>query len=138
MPWKRRVQQWNLKRPKEGTTRIPRRKSTPIFPFLVGVLAFSWAAPVWAFCSYARAVLPLHLLNSVQLIGASQVALVVKNLPSNADDKRDSGSIPGSGISPGGEHGNPLQCSCLKNPMNRGAWGAKINGVTESDTTKAT
>ena len=57
---------------------------------------------------------------------------MVKNLPANADDKRDLGSIPGSGRSPGGEHGNPLQCSCLKNPMDRGAWGAKVNGVTQN------
>ena len=55
--------------------------------------------------------------------GASQVALVVKNPPANAKDIRDSGSIPGSGRSPGGGHGNPLQCSSLENPMDTGAWG---------------
>ena len=54
-------------------------------------------------------------------IWASQVALVVKNLPANAEDVRDEASIPGSGISPGGGHGNPLQYSCLENPMDRGA-----------------
>ena len=48
------------------------------------------------------------------------------------------GSIPGSGRSPGGEHGNPLQYSCLENPMDQGAWRATVLGVTESDTTKAT
>ena len=48
--------------------------------------------------------------------GASQVALVVKNLPANAGDIRDSGSIPGLGRSPGGGHGSPLQYSCLENP----------------------
>ena len=53
--------------------------------------------------------------------GASQVVLVVKNLPANAGDMRDAGSIPGLGRSPGGGHGNPLQYSCLKNPMDRGA-----------------
>ena len=53
---------------------------------------------------------------------ASQVALVVKNLPFNTGHVRDSGSIPGLGRSPGGGHGNPLQCSCLENPMDRGAW----------------
>ena len=48
---------------------------------------------------------------------------------------RDTGSIPGSGRSPGGGHGNPLQCSCLGNPMHRGAWWATVHGVTkESDT----
>ena len=48
--------------------------------------------------------------------GASQVALMVKNLPTNAGDWRDAGSIPGSGRSPGEEHGTPLQYSCLENP----------------------
>jgi len=48
--------------------------------------------------------------------GASQVALVVKNPPDNAGDIRDAGSILGSGRSPGGGDGNPLQYSCLENP----------------------
>ena len=52
----------------------------------------------------------------------SQVALVVKNPPANAGDVRDTGSVPGSGRSPGGGHGNPLQYSCLENSMDRGAW----------------
>ena len=50
------------------------------------------------------------------------VVLVVKNLPANAGDMRDMGLIPGCERSPGGGHGNPLQYSCLKNPMDRGAW----------------
>ena len=50
-----------------------------------------------------------------------QVVLVVKNLPANAGDIRDTGSIPGSEDSPGGGHGNPLQHSCLENPVDRGA-----------------
>ena len=54
--------------------------------------------------------------------GASQVALVVRNLPVNAGDTGDAGSIPGSGRSPGGGHDNPLQYFCLENPMDRGAW----------------
>ena len=52
--------------------------------------------------------------------GASHVALVVKNLSVNAGDLRESGSIPGSGRSPGGGHGNPLQYSYLENPMDSG------------------
>ena len=56
------------------------------------------------------------------MIRASQVALVAKNLPANAGDLRDAGSIPGSGRSPGEGHCNPLQYSCLENPMDRGAW----------------
>ena len=72
------------------------------------------------------------------LYWASQVALAVKNLPSNAGNVRDTGSIPGLGRSPGGGHGNLLQYSCLDNPMDRGAWWATVPGVTESDTTEAT
>ena len=56
---------------------------------------------------------------------ASQVALMVKNLPANEGDVRDVGSIPGLGRFPGGGHGNPLQYSCLENPMDRGAWCKK-------------
>ena len=55
------------------------------------------------------------------LIKASQVALVVKNLPANGGDIRDGGLIPGLGRSPGGGHGNPVQYFCLENPMDRGA-----------------
>ena len=58
-------------------------------------------------------------------IWASQVVLVVKNLPANAGDIRDMDSTPGLGRSPGGGHGNPLQCSCLEKPMNKGAWWAQ-------------
>ena len=47
---------------------------------------------------------------------------MVKNPPANAGDIRDMGSIPGSGKSPGGGHGNPLQYSCLENPIDSGAW----------------
>ena len=55
---------------------------------------------------------------------ASKVALVVKNIPANAGNIRDVGLIPGSGRSPGGGHGNPLQYSCLENPIDRGSWQA--------------
>ena len=58
--------------------------------------------------------------------------LVVKNLPANEGDIRDMGPIPGSGRSPGGEHGNPLQYSCLENSMDRGAWWATVHGVAKS------
>ena len=67
-------------------------------------------------------------------VWASQVALVVKNLPANAEDIRDTGWIPGSGRSPGGGHGNSLQCSFLENPMGRGAWQAAFHGVEKSQT----
>ena len=64
--------------------------------------------------------------------GASQVALVVKNPPANAGDIRDMGLIPGSGRSPGEGHDNPLQYSCLENPMDRGAWWAAVPRVAKS------
>ena len=67
-------------------------------------------------------------------VGALQMELVVKNLPANARDKKDMGLIPGSGRSPGGGHGNPLQYSCLENPMNRGAWWAIVHRVAHSQT----
>ena len=62
----------------------------------------------------------------------SQVALVVKNPPANAGVIKDEGSIPGSGRSPGGGHGNPLQCCCLENPLDRGAWRATAHRVAKS------
>ena len=58
--------------------------------------------------------------------------LVVKNLPASAEDIRDVGSIPGSGRSPGGGHGNSLQYSCLENLVDRRAWWATDHGVTKS------
>ena len=59
---------------------------------------------------------------------------VVKNLPASA---RDAGSMPGWGRSPGGGNGNPLQYSCLGNPMDRGDWQATVQGVAkESKTTE--
>ena len=61
---------------------------------------------------------------------------MVKNPPANAGDAGDVGSIPGSGRSPGEGNGNPLQYSCLENPMDRGAWQTTGHRVTkESDTT---
>ena len=70
----------------------------------------------------------------VYICWASQVALVVKNLPDNAGDIRDMGSIPGSGRTTGGGHGNPLQYACLENPMIRGAWRATVHWLTKGRT----
>ena len=57
---------------------------------------------------------------------------MAKNLPANARDVKDAGSIPGSGRSPGGRHGNPFQHSCLENPMDRGALWATVHGVSKT------
>ena len=62
----------------------------------------------------------------------SHVALVVKTLPANAGEVKDTDLIPGSGRSPGEGHGNPLQYSCLENPMDRGAWLATVHRVAKS------
>ena len=62
------------------------------------------------------------------------MALVVKNPSANAGDKRDVGLIPGSGRSPGGGHGNPLQYTCLGNPMDRGACWTTVHRITKSQT----
>ena len=68
----------------------------------------------------------------------SQLALVVKNLSVNAGDREAVGKIPGSGRSPGGGHGNPLQYSGLENPLDRGAQWVTVHVVAESETTDAT
>ena len=65
---------------------------------------------------------------------SSEVALEVKNLPANTGDIRDMGLIAGMGRSPGGGHGNPLQYSCLENPVNREAWHVTAHRVTKSQT----
>ena len=61
------------------------------------------------------------------------MVLVVKNPPVSVGDIRDAGLIPGSGRSPGGGHGNPLQYSCLKNRMDRGAWWFIVHRVAKSE-----
>ena len=81
---------------------------------------------------------PWYLIFKVDMYGTSQVVLVVKNLSANARDIRDTGLIPGSGRSPEGGHGNPLQYSCLENPVDRGARQATVHrGCKESDMTEA-
>ena len=61
------------------------------------------------------------------------MAQVVKNPPANAGDIRDLGLILGSGRSPGGGHGNPLQYSCLESRMDGGVWRATVHRVAELD-----
>ena len=73
---------------------------------------------------------PYRLDSSVIVV----LSLVVKNPPANAGDVRDTGLIPGSGRSSGGGHGNPLQYSCLENPMDRGACWVRVHGVAQNQT----
>ena len=73
-----------------------------------------------------------HIIMMILTNGASQVMLMVKNLPDNSGDIRDMGSISGWGRFPGEGNGKPLQCSCLENPMDRGAWQAIVHGVAKS------
>ena len=93
---------------------------------------------------YAQIQFPATLLfffspkGPVLGMRASQVAQVVKKPAANAGDVRDVGSIPGLARSSGGGHGNPVQYSRLKNPIDRGASWATDHGVAESDTTKVT
>ena len=63
--------------------------------------------------------------------GVSYVSLVVKKLPAGAREVRDTGLILGSGRSPGGGNGNPLQDSCLKDPTDREGWRAAVHGVAK-------
>ena len=74
----------------------------------------------------------LFYTGAYSTCGVSQVVLVVNNPSTNPGDIRDTGSIPGSGRSPGGGHRNPLQYSCLENPMDRGTCWAMIHRVTKS------
>ena len=85
---------------------------------------------------FSYSAILIHLQSCVLVIETMgfQVTLVVKNPPANADDVRDLGSMPGSGRSLGGGNSNPLQYSCLENPMDRGAWRATVHGVAQSRT----
>ena len=76
--------------------------------------------------------------KSIRVMAAHLVVLGVKNLPANARDARDTGSIPGLGRSPGGGHSNPLQYSCLENPEDRGAWWATVHRMGKSNRPSAT
>ena len=74
----------------------------------------------------------IHMCKCINKDGASQVALVVKNLFANAGNIRNAGLIPGSGRSPAGGYATPLQNSRLGNPMDRGTWQAMVRRITKS------
>ena len=79
-------------------------------------------------CHHTNAFISIHLIISKGFPGGS----VVKNLPANTGATGDSGWIPGSGRSPEGKNGNPLQDSCWDNPMDRGTWWATVDGIIKS------
>ena len=84
-----------------------------------------WSQDFWPGCAY---------FVCCYILGSSQVALVVKNAPANAGNLGDIGSVPSLRRSYGEGNGNPLQYSCLKNPMNRGAWRAMVHRVAKNQT----
>ena len=96
---------------------------------------FNLAVVIATFCYYSS---NNYCYYSEHYSDIQTVVLVVKNPSAKAGDVRDMGSTPGSGRSPGGGNGNPLQCSCLENPIDRGTWQATVHEVTESDRTEVT
>ena len=88
-----------------------------------------WAEMQYQLSCWSFSILPAYLIGKTL---AHPSGAVVKNPPAKAGDARGSDSIPGLGKSPGGGNGNPLQYSCLKNPMDRGAWQAIVHGVAKS------
>ena len=79
-------------------------------------------------------IIRVYYKKAILYTGGFPGGQVVKNSLARAGDARDVGSISGSGRSPGGGNGNPLQSSCLENPMDRGAWWATVHGVTKNQT----
>ena len=96
------------------------------------LLEFRGQSPMWRLRARRTAGLVLQLVNK-SAVEDFLVAVALKNPPVKAGDVRDMSSVPGSGRSPGGENDNPLQYSCLENPMDR-AWRAAVHGVTKSRT----
>ena len=73
----------------------------------------------------------INLVVNYQQLWVSHLALLAKNLLANAGNIREVGSVPGLGKSPGAGNGNPLQYSCLVNPLDRGAWWDAVHRVTK-------
>ena len=121
----------------ELRSNLNRVKHSPLAGGLVDFVWFGWHGlkmklQLNILCNFVCILNCLTLRLLYYRVRASQVALVVKNLSANTGDLRDTGSIPGLGRSPGEGNGNPLQYSCLENPMDRGAWWATVHGVTKS------
>ena len=112
--------------------RLKWRSEWRVVLYLIWILKIVCVCVCACVCARARAFSGnLRIIYSQAITRASQVALVGKGLPANEEDVRDVGSIPGSGWSPGGGHGNSLQCSCLENPMDRGVWRTTVHWVAK-------
>ena len=85
------------------------------------------------FCK-GQTVSILDFMSLIVFVWVSLVAQMIKNLPANTGDTGDLALIPGLGRSTGGGNGNPLQYSCVENPMDREAWRATVRGVAKSQT----
>ena len=121
----------------ELRSNLNRIKYSPLAGGLVDFVWFGWHGlemklQLNILCNFVCILNCLTLRLLYYRVRASQVVLVVKNLPANTGDLRDPGSVPGSGRSPGEGNGDPLQYSCLENPMDRGAWWATVHGVAKS------
>ena len=88
----------------------------------------------WCAAVHGVAKSQTRLSDWAELDWEEEVALVVKTPPANAGDTADPGLTPGSGRSPGGGNSNPLQCSCLENPTDRGAWPQKVRNDWATNT----
>ena len=104
--------------------------------FLIGLFAFLVLSCMS--CWYILEINPLSVVSFAIIFSHSEgylfILLVAQTVNVFAYDEGDLGSIPGSGRSPGKGNGNPLQCSCLENPRDRGAWWAAVYGVAQSQT----
>ena len=122
---------------------MSRSKSIPILKLLISIakLPYKKIVPIYTPRSSLQICTDVCLSHLSGCVGCVPSwgcvgGTMVKSLPADAGDSRDTdtGSIPGSGRSPGGGHGNPLQYSCLENPMDRGAWWATVHNVLKSQT----
>ena len=114
------TQGWKRRRPRVGRKALGIRNKIVLYT-QDSAYAIKW--PVQA-----------GITSSYSSNWASQVALLVKNLPTGARDRRNAGSFPGLGRSPGKGHGNPLQYSFLENHMDRGTWQATVHGAIKNQT----
>ena len=107
---------------------------TNTFLSLIWVVTWKQSSTTLSCSAFSLLTFPQLFINASSVVGSFSGGAVVKNPPANAGDPRDTGSIPGSGRSPGVGNGNLLQYSCLGNPLDRGACQASVRGVAKSQT----